>query len=652
MSIHILPPEVVDQIAAGEVVERPAHLIKELVENSLDAGSSEVEIEYDDGGKTVRVTDNGYGIEKSELTLALARHATSKIESSEDLWRLKSYGFRGEALASIASVSHFTMVSKPKKSGQAYRVVSEFGAITEPSPSGGESGTQIQIRDLFQNVPARLKFLKSDSAEGTQIKNALRALALAYPNVSFRIRSKGKLLYYWPAQETLEARACQILDKNQMYSGHYELEGMEAQVSLAAPNDTTGNARQIWLFVQGRWVRDRSLQTAVMDGFRSLLMHGEFPYAVVWLECPADAIDINIHPTKSQVKFLDSRNAFRVVQKAVRQVLEQAPWVSDALDDSSGSDAPGVLSGAANLAQRVVKDQVAKPENLSFAGSDLDRVQLQTKKDFEPEPQMLSEEEAEGRKFKEESELDRILNSTGPDADISMVVAIPDSQYVSSENIGQGQSGEPEGTWGCEKPVSQGSGAWSGLHVLGQAHKTYIIAQNQKSLFLIDQHAAHERVAYETLMTRWQNGDIEVQSYLLPLTLDLDTEEVEALMSVKDEIEQLGVSIEQLSPEAIAVTSAPAILKETAIAKSLAELAKSVSEHGGGYSLENSVSHVCATMACHSVVRAGQSLSESEMKALLQSRDECPMSSFCTHGRPVYVEYPFSKVERDFGRLV
>ena len=657
MSIHILAPEVVDQIAAGEVVERPALLIKELVENSLDAGASEIEIEYDEGGKSVRVSDNGSGIDKSQLTLALARHATSKIESSEDLWKLKSYGFRGEALASIASVSHFSMVSRPKKSDQAYRVVSEFGSITEPSPSGGEHGTQIQIRDLFQNVPARLKFLKSDAAEGTQIKNALKALALAYPDVSFRIRTKGKLLYYWPAQKSLELRACQILGKDHMYSEQYELEGMKAHVSLAAPNDTTGNSKQIWLFVQGRWVQDRSLQTAVMDGFRSLLMHGEFPYAVVWLECPPDAIDINIHPTKSQVKFLDSKNAFRVVQRAVRKVLEAAPWVDDMLeDDTSVSSHSTSVEHKSELAQRVSaeREQGKQQQNLSFHAGELNRVQLQKKQGFQVESELedLEMNETEGRKFKEESELDRHLGSVDINDTINMVVAVPESQYVSPAGATSDAVSDSESRQAAEAQSESASGNWSKLQVLGQAHQTYILAQNEKSLFLIDQHAAHERVAYETLMSRWQSGKIEIQNYLIPLTIDLEAEDTEALLSVKEDVERLGVSIEQLGPEAVGVSAAPVILNETAIAKSLAELAKSVSEHGGGYSLENSVSHVCATMACHSVIRAGQTLSENEMRALLAAMDEFPMSSFCPHGRPVYIEYPFSKVERDFGRIV
>ncbi|MEO0335296.1 MAG: DNA mismatch repair endonuclease MutL [Pseudomonadota bacterium] len=640
MSIHILPPEVVDQIAAGEVVERPAHLIKELVENSLDAGATEIEIEYDDGGKSVRVTDNGSGIEKSQLTLALARHATSKIESSEDLWRLKSYGFRGEALASIASVSQFAMTSRPQGADQAYKLVSEFGVINEPTPSGGERGTQIQIRDLFQNVPARLKFLKSDAAEGTQIKNALKALALAYPAVSFRIRTKGKLLFYWPGQDSLETRASQILDKEPLYSNTYELEGMKAQVSLAAPNETTGNAKQIWLFVQGRWVQDRSLQTAVMDGFRSLLMHGEFPYAAVWLECPPDAIDINIHPTKSQVKFLDSRSAFRVVQRAVRGVLETAPWISDAF--ASEEEVAKGFSSEGSQGPKL-QDLQAQPENLSFAGSELDRVQLQKKADMfsASREHNLEMTENDKRKFKEDSELDRFFGSTEIESGIKMTVAVPESQYVAISKKSEEEVGNMPDTRG-----------WSSLHILGQAHETYILAQNEKSLFLIDQHAAHERVAYESLMNRWQSGDIDVQSYLIPLTIDLDAENVEALLSVKDEVERLGVSIEQLGPEAIGVTAAPSILNESAIAKSLAELSRSVLEFGGGYSLEKSVSHVCATMACHSVIRAGQAMSESEMMALLKSMDQFPMSSFCPHGRPVYIEYPFSKVERDFGRIV
>ena len=499
MSIHILPPEVIEQIAAGEVVERPSHLVKELVENSLDAGSTEIEVEYEDGGRFVKVKDNGKGISKSELGLALARHATSKIDSSDDLWKLSSHGFRGEALASISAVSKFTITSRPKGE-TAQKVVSEFGQVSDVTETGGDFGTLVQVEELFGSVPARLKFLKSDSAEGTQIKNTMKALALAYPRVSFRVRSKGKLVFFWPSASSHEERACQVLEKDKLYSGEFELEGMKAKVSLAAPNDTTGNSRQIWLFAQNRWIQDRSLQAAIMDGFRSLLMHGEFPFITVWLSVPPEEIDINIHPTKSQVKFLEAKNAFRVVQRAVREILEKAPWVGDALSESPKPSQSTTDSFADPSPQ--YQESLVSMETEGFS-----QVQYPTKNSFET---WSSQIEKGDPRFKEDTELDRVLSGQTHEVSGFETVKVEAHEQVRVNE---------------EQPQVR---RWSNLQVLGQAHRTYIVTQNENSLILVDQHAAHERVVYETLMSRWQDGEIDIQSYLIPLTVDLNEESVEA----------------------------------------------------------------------------------------------------------------------------
>ena len=329
--IQELKPEVIDQIAAGEVVERPAHLVKELVENSLDAGATKIEVEFSMGGQKVKVTDNGRGIAKEQMPLAFARHATSKIRQGEDIWALSSFGFRGEALASLSAVSKVKMVSKTKEDKQASGLSGDFGKFGNIEKTGGSLGTSIWIEDLFGNVPARKKFLKSEAAEATQIKNVLKALALYNYEVEFRVLYKGELLYYWPETEEAIERVKQILEIEELYAGKGECEGITAQVYVGAPHQTVKTRKQMWLFAQGRWIQDRSLQAAVMDAYRGLLMHGEYPYAVVFLQAPPDEIDVNVHPTKSQVKFSEASQAFRAVHRAVRGVLEEAPWLEKIL---------------------------------------------------------------------------------------------------------------------------------------------------------------------------------------------------------------------------------------------------------------------------------------------------------------------------------
>lgn len=625
MDIHILAPEVIDQIAAGEVVERPAHLIKELVENAIDAGADEIEVQVEQGGRWVKVRDNGKGMGREDLPLSVARHATSKIQNSSDLWQLQSYGFRGEALASISAVSRTTIVSR-KKDNSGYQMITEFGSSKDITEVGAEPGTTIVVEDLFSNVPARLKFLKSDSAEVTQIKNVLKALALSYPNVDLRVRANGKLLYFWQKTDSLKQRAEQILEKNPMYFGEAEVDGVKAQVCVCPPNVTTGNSRQIWMFAQKRWVHDRSLQAAIMDGFRSLLMHGEFPYAVAWVECDPEEIDVNIHPTKSQVKFLKANNAFRAVNRAVRGVLETAPWVKDTLKSSG-------VPETADYTIRQESHHQAPQENLKFSDSSFYKTQFNTKsyKQGDSEPSVMETlktyASSSSVKYKDDNELDQYLQneSTGEERVIA-------HQEIES------------------RPSSEGQ--WAQLQILGQADLTYIVTQNDTSLILVDQHAAHERVAYESLMAAWTGGKVEVQDYLIPLIVDLEADQVEALMTQAEDVARLGVSLEQTGPDSVAINSAPVILKEKALLPALKKLADEMLEKGGSFALEKVIGDICATLACHSVVRAGQALSQEEMKALLQQMDDFPMSSFCPHGRPVFVEYPFTKVEKDFGRIV
>lgn len=629
--IHLLPSEVVDQIAAGEVVERPAHLVKELVENALDAGATSIEIEYDQGGRRIRVTDNGRGMSPEDLPLALARHATSKIEKADDLWSLSTFGFRGEALASIAAVSRLTLQSRKKDAEMAHQVLAEFGKVSAVTPSGGNPGTTILVEELFSNIPARLKFMKSEAGETAQIKATLRALALANEGVEFRLRTKGKLDTVWPKASGFLERARQILDVEKIYENQFEYNGFEARAVFASPHDVTGNARSILFFVQGRWVQDRSLQAAVIEAYRGLLMHGEYPVAVVRLQVPTDEVDVNIHPTKSQVKFRDSQKAFRAVNRCLREALEKAPWLEI---PPASSALVGVATAVQAASQRALEGPLEKSRDFSMAPA-RKRTVAELTRPYEAEP--ISE--------------NKFDLSTTPVHSVGRFEAPEFSSVIFKQKLDLISERVAE-----RAPLVGEAGTklgpWSRLQVLGQANLTYIVAQDTQGLVLVDQHAAHERVAYERLMRAWLNGGVEVQNLLLPITVDLEPDGAEALVSVAADLERLGVQIDQIGPQSIAIRSMPVAIKEAALAKALSDLASEMVERGGSFALEKKISDLCATMACHSVVRAGQALSLEQMKSLLAQMDEFPLSSFCPHGRPVSVEYPFSRLERDFGRLV
>ncbi len=609
--IRILDSHVIDCIAAGEVVDRPGHMIKELCENSIDAGATEIVVDYKNGGRDVVIRDNGWGMQAGDLPLALARHGTSKIITADDLWSVNSYGFRGEALASISAVSDLTILSRVKQQDMGAKISSHFGVPTEVLESGADYGTTIEVRDLFQNLPARLKFLKTESGENTAIKNQLRALALANPQITFRILQEKELIFFWPSCPTLPERVAQVLETESLFYGEATLEDFNARVVVSSPGETVRNSRQIWLFVRGRFVQDRSLQTAVLEAYRHLLMHGEYPTVAVYLDCPADELDVNVSPTKSQVKFRRPGIAFRCVQRAVRGVLEKAPWIAPLLGDRAPSAHRDAVESAVNRFSTAAAAVEYSPEhNLSFPSKEFDQTNFK-------------------------------LKDSGS----------------SNITLAKSRDRQPLDTSHTEFARNEGSAplgrvSWQGLDLVGQVHLTYIVAQKEDAVIFIDQHAAHERIMFERLMNDYKQGRVEVQNFLLPEVFKISADAVNAMMQAKSEIEKLGLFLESMGPEEIVVQGAPAILKPEALANVIEKLAQDYAELGTSLQMERKLGELMSTMACHSAVRAGQALSHDEMRALLTQMDEHPLSSFCPHGRPVYVEYPLRKLEKDFGRIV
>ncbi|MBX7231896.1 MAG: DNA mismatch repair endonuclease MutL [Bdellovibrionales bacterium] len=629
-SIQLLPSSVVDQIAAGEVVERPSHLVKELVENSLDAGATEIEVDFDHGGRWVKVKDNGKGIGSSDLKLAVARHATSKIHSASDIWNLFTYGFRGEALASISSVSRLELLSRPPQQAQAGFIKVEFGITSDPVPQGGDFGTTITIDELFGNIPARLKFLKSDGAESIHIKQCLKALALINPKITFRIRQQGKLIHYWSGQETPLSRVEQVLQVRPLYQGHYQEGVYQTDIFVSSPKQVEKSSRQIWLFVQGRWVQDRGMQAAVMEAYRNLLMHGEYPIAVVNLRCHPTEVDINIHPAKSAIKFQNPSLAFRVVQKNIRQILEKAPWIESPSKINSKSQAEDTISfqefGNPTPSLITVQENKTRPpynfpqgvseEANSYTLADSSKVEILSQ-NFVPKKKPIKEM-LPGISFNTPTEMNFV--ETKPWVEQNNFELVP-------------------------------STFWQSLLVIGQAHQTYIVTQNEKHLILIDQHAAHERIVFERLMHSWTLNKPQAQQCLIPLTLDLEPHEIDVLKEQSSNLQKMGLSFDFSESEGVTLTALPLDLKEAAIVKALKKMLQEIYDLGGSFAMERLRADFCATLACHSVVRAGQNLSLEQMKHLLIQMDEFPLSSFCPHGRPVSLELSWTYLEKELGRI-
>ena len=618
---------VIDQIAAGEVIERPAFLVKELVENSLDAGANEIEIEVGDGGRSVRVSDNGSGIKASQLTFAIDRHTTSKIKSAEDLWKLNSFGFRGEALASMAAVSKLSITSRPANQKMATKVISDFGIVKNLGEIGHAPGTTVKVEELFGNLPARLKFMKSAVAEVSSVKNLVKNFALANPQVNWRLLVNGDLVLNCEKQNAEKVaskdsdapsaflnRAKQILGIDDLFECVTEegLSDYRCHVIFAGPHHVSKTSKNIFFFVQGRIVQDKTLMAAISEAYRGTLMHGEFPSVVVFLNVPQDQIDVNIHPTKSQVKFLDPQSAFRFVKNTLKGGIENTPWKKTGSFSSRGFE--------------------KLPEMPSLLDIESLRVTTTRTKDFTnfesiPKESVVSE---------------RVVRSETVRAESAVV--FKDTDLLEKE-----EDINKEAKFKNEISPEK---YWSAFKVLGQFHLTYILCQKEDSLIFVDQHAAQERVFYERFLNKWKTGKGESQEYLFPYTIEMETEEVEVVVKNSRLLNSIGVEVEHMGPKVLGVKSIPYYLKESSIKGVIQKLADSLLSAGAEFSFEAIVSDIAARAACHSSIRAGQALSTEEMKALLDSMDEVPFSSFCPHGRPVSIELSQKRIEKEFGRTV
>lgn len=598
MTIRRLPDAVVNRIAAGEVIERPAAAVKELVENAIDAGAQRIEIALKGGGRIlIAVADDGFGMSPEELTLAVERHATSKLPD-DDLLHIRSLGFRGEALPSIGAVSRLRIVSRKSGADAAWAIVVEGGAKGEPAPAAHAPGTRVEVRDLFYATPARLKFLKAERTESLHVQDAVERLAMAHPRIAFSLADDGRQALMLAASlgdlfEARRERLAAVMGRDfadNALAIDAQREGLRLAGYAGLPTLNRANARMQFLFVNGRPVRDRLLTGAVRAAYQDVLARDRHPMVALFLEVPPEEVDVNVHPAKAEVRFRDASLARGLIVGALKHALASAGHrasttvAAATLDSIRAGTAPMPPSGGYGL-----------PRGYGYA------------------PRGLAEAVAE-------------FQSPGALPGIGQPTA----------RVAEAETADP-----AAFPLGVAR---------AQLHETYIVAQTADGVVIVDQHAAHERLTHERLKNSLGAGGVERQGLLIPEVVELDEPAVERLSARAGELARLGLVLEKFGPGAVVVREVPALLGETNVQGLVRDLADELAELGEALTLADRLDDVCGTMACHGSVRAGRRLSGAEMDALLRQMEATPLSGQCSHGRPTYVELKLSDIERLFGR--
>ncbi|MBC7622791.1 MAG: DNA mismatch repair endonuclease MutL [Aeromicrobium sp.] len=597
--IQQLPELLINQIAAGEVVERPASALKELLENSLDAGATEIHIELFEGGiKRIRVVDNGIGIAAAELALAVARHATSKIACLDDLERVASMGFRGEALASLASISRLTLTSRRAESAHAFRLQVLGGEASETAPAALAQGTVVEAEDLFFNTPARRKFLKTEGTEFGHAEDAATRIAIAFPYVGISLTHNARRMWAHAA-ESPAARVMAILG-DEFAGSSITIAEHQAAFSIsghiAMPRYSRAGRDQQFVFVNGRFVRDKLLQHAIREAYADVLHHQRQPAYALFLSISPELVDVNVHPAKAEVRFRDSRGVHQFVFHALRKALSQS---------SAEASVP-----------------VVDPARYSTAQNS------QT-------PQQLSMPVAQPLETRYQASTGAAWRSDNPPR-----VAEANRFY--------------EVLRGTEAAMQEPSSAAPALPPLGfalaQLHGIYVLAQNASGLVLVDMHAAHERILYEKFKLEADRGEAASQPLLAPIAFALSLRERTLLEENRALLTSLGFEFGDLSPSEIAIRAVPAMLDRREPRDLLRELTADLAEHGASRALEERRDEILSTMACHAAVRANRQLSIPEMNALLRQMEQTERSGQCNHGRPTWYQFALSDLDRLFMR--
>lgn len=639
MTIRKLEPHLINQIAAGEVIERPASAVKELVENALDAQATTITVHLRDGGRSlISVTDNGIGMSVDDLELAVERHATSKLPAS-DLFNIQTLGFRGEALPSIGSVSRLHLTSRKQGADEAWLLKVEGGEKKPPMPASHPQGTHIEVKDLFYATPARLKFLKSPSTELSHTVEMLNRLAMGHPAVGFKLLSDQRIVFDYMPCETLQMRLTQVMGTEfsenalslEMSRGDLHLTGY-----ISLPTLNRSNATYQYLFVNGRPVKDKLLQGAVRAAYQDVLASNRYPLLAIFIDVPREEVDVNVHPAKTEVRFRDSGLIRGTMVSAFKQTLGEA-----------GHKTATTVSAQA---LRALRPEVAyQPPLRTYAsqGSQRSTGAYPSRSYAQDVPSPLASSLG-GNTISQPMNESPSHPPFGRPLPQGGEVMAACSLSPSGERVDNRASDRPgEGgipTNVCETPLE--------IPPLGfakaQIHGTYIISQGADGMVIVDQHAAHERIVYEKLKT--EMGHITRQPLLIPEVVELDATTIEHLKNILHELVKFGLVLEPFGEKAILVREIPALLGEMNLQALLQDLWDEVKELGSPSSLQGRLAEILATCACHNSVRAGRKLSVDEMNALLRQMEQTTHSGQCNHGRPTYVELKRSDMEKLFGR--
>lgn len=594
VSIRRLPSNLINQIAAGEVVERPASAVKELVENAIDAGATHIEIMLRDGGRSlITVMDNGCGIPSQEMALALERHATSKLPD-EDLFNIVSLGFRGEALPSIGAVSRLTLTSRTASSVEGWKISVEGGVLGPLEPTPFAKGTKIEVRDLFFAIPARLKFLKTPATETTHVVEIVQRLAMAYEHITFVLKTDQRTLLSLDAvastPEGQLKRLSEIMGSDFFENAlpvNAEREGFKMTGFISLPTLNRSNAQMQFLFINGRPVRDKILAGAVRAAYQDFLAHDRHPLLTLFLEVPSRFVDMNVHPAKTEVRFQDSGLVRGFIVSVLKATLS---GMAHRTSTSSAHKALVAMASTSPQNQRSFSSFSSRSSSLRPASSSF---------------------------FVQES---RDIRAT------------PFARTLVAEKEESSPEAFPLGA------------------ACAQLHETYIIAQTEDGLVIVDQHAAHERLVYERLKKGLETTGVKRQLLLIPEIIEMTESELSMLMQHAENLEKLGLVFDEFGDRAIAVREIPALLGHTDICLLVKDLAEELVELGASFKLKEKIHEVCSLMACHGSVRAGKKMSISEMNDLLRQMEATPYSGQCNHGRPTQVELKLSDIEKLFGR--
>jgi len=603
-----LPETVVNRIAAGEVVERPAAAVKELVENAIDAGATRIAVTIEDGGQTlIRVVDDGRGMTPAELALAVERHATSKLPD-DDLLHVQFLGFRGEALPSIGAVSRLAITSRPAGAPEAWCIRVEGGRVQAPEPAAHPPGTRVEVRDLFYATPARLKFMKSQRTEQNHVTDTVKRLAMAHPGIGFTLTDgERRLLDFMPENgELFEARLTRLgrIMGREFADNALAIDAEREEVALTGyaglPTLNRGNAQLQFLFVNGRPVNDRMLFGALRGAYRDVLASNRYPLVALFVELSSSQVDVNVHPAKTEVRFRDAALVRGLIVGAIRQALAGAGHraATTVSETALGALRPG--SGVAGAPLPFPRRSGTAPPPQSFGRG-------------------LAERAAE-------------FNSPLPGLDAAPSAPMLDTG-ASNENI-------------AETPAAD--------HPLGvaraQLHGTYVVAQTADGIVIVDQHAAHERLVQERIKASLMERGVARQALLIPEVVELDEAAAGRIAARAAELAEMGLVVEPFGAGAVVVRETPALLGDTDVQGLVRDLADDLAELDEAIALSDRIGDVCATMACHGSVRAGRRLNAEEMNALLREMEATPLAGQCSHGRPTYVELKLADIEKLFGR--